>query len=196
MERAIRLTGSPRLLVAVLLIVVVAALYFARDLLIPVSLASLLCFVLAPVATALEHRVGRVASVVVVVACACCVLGGTSYMVVAQVNELAAQLPTYRENIQAKIESLRGGALEMATVALGELENELQDPRVTEPPTGARQVATDATGASTLPSVQLVAPRASPLMGMLSAFAPMLKPLGTGGVVIVLMTFLLLERRS
>ena len=47
---------------------VVAALYFARDLLIPLALAALLTFLLAPLVTRLERWIGRIAAVLLVVA--------------------------------------------------------------------------------------------------------------------------------
>ena len=47
---------------------VIAALYFARDLLIPLALAGLLTFLLAPLVTRLERWIGRIAAVLLVVA--------------------------------------------------------------------------------------------------------------------------------
>ena len=46
---------------------VIALLYFARDLLIPLALASLLTFLLAPLVTRLERWIGRIAAVLLVV---------------------------------------------------------------------------------------------------------------------------------
>lgn len=187
MDRSKALLDHPRLLTLAAVVVVVAALYFARDLLIPLSLASLLSFVLAPVATKLSRWIGRVASVVVVVLLACCALGSVGYFVVVQVNDLAIQVPTYRDNILEKIQSLRGGALQKATEAVQDIGVQLQ-----------RQDAAPANANGDRPreAVQIATPPASPLMGMVTAFVPLLGPLGTGGIVILLMTFLLLGRQS
>jgi predicted PurR-regulated permease PerM len=46
---------------------VIALLYFARDLLIPLALASLLTFLLAPLVARLERWIGRIAAVLLVV---------------------------------------------------------------------------------------------------------------------------------
>jgi predicted PurR-regulated permease PerM len=57
-------------------VAVIAGLYFGREVLVPMSIAVLLSFVLAPVAEALSHlRIGRVASVLIAVALAFAILG-------------------------------------------------------------------------------------------------------------------------
>ena len=71
MDRPHGTSEHPRLLALAAVVIVVAALYFARDLLIPVLLAALAGFVLSPIATVLARRIGRVASVVAVVVLAC-----------------------------------------------------------------------------------------------------------------------------
>jgi len=47
---------------------VIATLYIARDILIPLTLAALLTFLLAPLVTRLERWVGRIVAVLIVVA--------------------------------------------------------------------------------------------------------------------------------
>jgi methanogenic corrinoid protein MtbC1 len=46
------------------------------------------------------------------------------------------------------------------------------------------------------PTVQVVAAPSSQLLGIMNAFVPLLGPLGTGGLVVLLMAFLLLEREN
>ena len=128
MERVSGALASSRLLALAAVIVVVAALYFARDLLIPVSLAALLAFVLTPLAAWLARGIGRVAAVVSVVVMACGLLLAVGYLVAVQVGDIAARLPAYRVNIETKLQSLRGGVLQLAQAALHELDDRLRAP--------------------------------------------------------------------
>src|SRR5262245_7259364 len=89
-------------------ILVVAALYLARAILIPVVLAILFALVFSPVVVALQRRgLGRVPSVILVVLLALCIMGGVSVVVVSQVKSLAADLPRHKEEIITKIASVR-----------------------------------------------------------------------------------------
>ncbi len=197
MEPSIRSEDRSRVLTLASVMVVVAALYFARDLLIPVALAALLSFALSPLAVRLGRGIGRVASVMTVVALACTLLFGVGYLVAIQVNDLAVRLPACRTNIEAKLQSLRGGALEKATASLHQIEERLQQQDV-EPPAGGDNKTTKPgeKAATPTPTVKVVMPPASPLLGIVNTFAPLLGPLGTGAMVILLMAFMLLERQS
>jgi predicted PurR-regulated permease PerM len=95
------------------LVLITACLYWARQVLIPVALAVLLCFILTPCVSALQRRgLGRVFSVIVVVTLALLLLGGVGYVISQQIDTLVANLPQYKENIAAKIKSLRGAGKE------------------------------------------------------------------------------------
>ncbi|MEX0677417.1 MAG: AI-2E family transporter [Pirellulales bacterium] len=91
-------------------VIVVAALYFARDVLLPLALAILLSFLLSPVVARLEKwRLGRIPSVVIVVVVAFGIVATLTYVLLLQAYEVANQLPEYKDNIVAKVESFRGG---------------------------------------------------------------------------------------
>jgi predicted PurR-regulated permease PerM len=91
------------------IVLVTACLYWARQVLIPVALAVLLTFILTPCVSALQRRgLGRVFSVILVVSLALLLLGGVGYIISKQIDTLVANLPQYKDNIAAKIESLRG----------------------------------------------------------------------------------------
>lgn len=86
----------------------IAVLYFARDVLIPLALAILLSFLLAPAVSLLRHiRVPRVVAVLLVVLTAFLIIGGIGFVVSNQIYSLALKLPDYRVNIQHKIASIR-----------------------------------------------------------------------------------------
>ena len=84
--------------------VVVAALYFAQDVLIPLALAMLLSFLLAPLVNRLERwKLGRVPSVLIVVIVLFALIGVLGYVVAMQVYDLADNVENYEANITMKI---------------------------------------------------------------------------------------------
>ena len=89
----------------------VASLYFAREVLIPLCLAGLITFLLAPVATKLESwRLPRsVAGVLVIVLTAASVCS-VGWVVLGQIYNLALELPQYQENISGKVSGLHLGS--------------------------------------------------------------------------------------
>ena len=90
---------------------IVAALYFAKAIFLPLALAVLLTFVLAPPVRLLRSwRMPRVPAVVLVVAFACAIFLGIGGLVGQQVTQLAHQLPQYQFTIEEKIRSLREAA--------------------------------------------------------------------------------------
>lgn len=74
--------------------IVVAALYFARDILIPVVLAVLLTFVLTPLVTLLQRwLIPRTVAVMTAMLVAVTIILSLGTMVASQVNQLASELP-------------------------------------------------------------------------------------------------------
>src|SRR6478609_35016 len=86
---------------------VMGLLYFARDLLIPLALAALLTFLLAPLVTRIERWFGRILAVLVVVAMIFATLGGAGWVLTRQLVDLATRLPDYKENIQTKLRTFK-----------------------------------------------------------------------------------------
>src|SRR5437588_138728 len=88
--------------------VVVAALYFARTVLIPVVLATLLTFILSPVVILLQRRgFGRIPSVLIVVVLAFTIIAGIGLAVVTELKKLAVDLPAHRDEIVDKVAHLQ-----------------------------------------------------------------------------------------
>src|SRR4051794_12481939 len=79
------------------LIAVVGALYFTRDICIPFLLAGLLSFVLSPLVSQLQKwRVPRVPAAFLVVGMLFALLASSAWMVGGQVLSLAGKLPQYQ----------------------------------------------------------------------------------------------------
>jgi predicted PurR-regulated permease PerM len=101
-------TGTHSLAVFV---VVIAALYFGRDVFLPLALAGPLSFALAPLIAALRRRgIPRTPAVLTVVVCAFVGIFVFGFVVAGQVSELGASLPRYEYNIREKVRSLQSSA--------------------------------------------------------------------------------------
>jgi predicted PurR-regulated permease PerM len=77
--------------------VVVAALYFTREILVPIALAVLLSFVLSPLVRALQRvKLRRSIAVLGAVSLAMAIAFSLAAMVMIEVNQLANDLPRYQ----------------------------------------------------------------------------------------------------
>jgi predicted PurR-regulated permease PerM len=188
---------------AVLAALIVATLYFGRDVFVPVALSILLSFVLAPLVHALQDfRVPRAISVIGVVLLAFSIIFVIGGVIATQMTQLAGELPRYESNMRAKIQSLRGTAaanntLERAADVLQDLSKELNKPKE---PSSAR---TAAPAASSLPGqdarpipVEVRQPPPTALESIAALISPLLHPLMTSGIVIIFVIFTLLQRED
>src|SRR5271165_6920619 len=182
---------------------VIAFLYFAREVFVPITLAVLLSFLLAPAVRWLRRlRVGRVTAVGLTAMIAFIAIGCFAAVVVTEVSSLAQQLPEYRYNLQTKIRSLPGivpggGVFRRATAMLQELGSELSSPQTQ----GGTQSAPSGPGTSEpqpakpIP-VQVVEPEPGPLQIVQTIIGPLLQPLAGAGLVVVFVIMILLERED
>jgi predicted PurR-regulated permease PerM len=89
-----------------------------RPVLLPLALAVLMSFALAPLVGLLRHlKLGHVPSVLLSLAFALVLLSGIGTFVGAQFAGLASDLPLYQSNIAHKIESIRGATAGSGTFA-------------------------------------------------------------------------------
>src|SRR5580658_5838410 len=81
------------------LCLIVAVLFLARDVLIPLAVAILLAFLLTPAVTWLERRrLGRFLAIIIVVGGSLAAIGTITWVLEQQFVELGGHLPDYREN--------------------------------------------------------------------------------------------------
>src|SRR5687768_7402564 len=100
MARALSSPKTSRFVVLASICIVVASLYFAQIVLIPLALALLISFLLAPLVTRLERfKLGRAPSVVIVTLAALGAVIALAAIVTVQVINLGKNLPKYRDNI-------------------------------------------------------------------------------------------------
>jgi predicted PurR-regulated permease PerM len=190
-------SALPIVLVAV---VVVGALYLAREVLVPIALAVLLSFVLAPLARFFRNwYLPRSVAVALSVLIAFAVIFGLGALMVSQVNQLANDLPRYQSTLRKKIQALRGaaagtGTLERASEVLQELGKELDRPQLGGPrtaPTGSESAASP----KPIP-VEVRPPDPGALRTLVALIAPLIDPLATTGIVIIFVIFVLMQREE
>jgi predicted PurR-regulated permease PerM len=194
-RRRIPAAGVPQdgATVAQAALVIIAVLYFARDLLVPLALSILLSFILAPIARALRRwGMPRVAGVILSVLAAVMVLASLGLVMGRQLAELAAQLPAYQAEVTRKLASINasGGLVERAQEMLRGLSNGVaREPRQVVP----RGLNADAV--QPIP-VEIRQPDPAALETLQNVLAPLVTPLATAGIVIVLVIFVLLYRED
>jgi len=176
---------------------VIASLYFGRDVLVPVALAVLLSFVLAPVAVALAQlRIGKVASVLFAVTFALAVLVGLGVVIGNQVAQLGQNIPAYQSVIARKMDSVKSSALgsgfvQKAAGVLKGLDNNLSKPDAAPAPVAAPPVKSSDPG---WVQVEVHAPAPGPIQILQSIVSALLPPLATAGIVLIFVVFILLQR--
>ncbi|MGB8541672.1 MAG: AI-2E family transporter [Candidatus Acidiferrales bacterium] len=185
-------------------VICVAALYFAKSVLIPIALAVLLAFLLAPLVNLLEKaRLGRTGPVIVVVLLVAGLLGGLGYLVFNQAISLATQIPDYKTTISRKIESFRGvketgiGKAEATVRELGkELSSTIETPTPDEDANqNSRNKHSLLPGGSIAHPVPVeVVQQNSPIASVRELLGPFLGPIATLGIVMVFTAFILLRR--
>ena len=82
----------------------------ARAILVPLSLAVVIAFALAPAVKRLERRLGRVAALALVVFLALGAVAGFGYLLERQLVDLSTQMTKYSESMQRKVVALQRGA--------------------------------------------------------------------------------------
>jgi len=166
-------------------VLVIVVLYWAQAVLVPIALALLLTFVLAPPVTRLERWIGRVPAVLAAVTLVFITLGLAGWGVARQLDHLANDLPTYRVNILAKIKDIRGagkgGSVEKFQETIEGIKTDLGQ-------SGAPK------GTASRPVV--VSSEAAGGFSGFSWLGPVVGPVGTAGLVLAMMIFMLLERRD
>ncbi|MHB0958519.1 MAG: AI-2E family transporter [Pirellulaceae bacterium] len=204
-------TPSEQLFNLLTLGLIVAALYYAKEILLPIALAVLLTFVLTPLVTRVERlRLGRIPSILLVLALACGAIGGVGWLATRQIVELGERLPDYKENLIERIRTVRSGtdgkfkeakeAIEDISAELTE-ENEVEE----EQPSTAleekwlawlntRNSAKEKKDSAV--EVKVVNQNPSPLAQIRTWLGPVVAPLSTLGLVFVLVFFILLNRED
>ena len=171
--------------------VVIAALYLAKGVLVPLTLAVLLSFLLSPVCDWLERwRLGRIPAVLVTALLGFTVLGIVTWTAAVQMTHLAPKIPEYQNNIEEKLRSVNEYAVTVLRKVTRTAEGMSQNLALSEQ-------TNEASGTTDQPyAVRVIASPASPLQIFGGMFGTLLEVLGTAGIVIVLVVFFLVRRED
>jgi len=186
---------TPVLIAAVL----VTALYFGREVLVPIALAVLMSFVLAPLVGLLQRlRLPRVAAVFVVVIVAFSAVFALGGLMASQINQLASELPRYQSTLSEKILALRGaatgtGTLERASEVLHNLRQELERPKLDAQ---AARPPTDSNATIKPIPVEVHQPDPGALQTLAALITPLIHPMATTGIVVVFVIFILIQQQD
>jgi predicted PurR-regulated permease PerM len=168
------------------IILIVALLYWAKEVFIPFALAVLFSFVLGPIVTRLRRwGLGRILAVSTVTALAFAFLFSLGWVVTHQLLHLAREFPTYKRKIQAKVQSVYGPLatqLDKTSGAIQDLESQFMAAQRRRP--------------AELERVEIVQPVPTLLQLVRRSVGPLFRPLGTGVMVSVLVICMLLNRKD
>ena len=172
-----------------IMVLIVACLFFAREVFIPVTLAGILSFMLAPMVRTLQNlRLPRGLAVTAVVLLAFVALIALGVVMGREITQLAKDLPGYQATISAKIERFSGagegstaGTLARAEEVIEDLGKELSKRRLSQ---------------QTLIPVEVHEPVNGPLQTLSRLVSPLLSPLAMTGLIIVFVIFILIQRED
>jgi predicted PurR-regulated permease PerM len=186
---------NSRLFGIVTAIFVIATLYLARVVFIPLALALLLTILLTPVVVFLERiKLPRIVAIILVVAFLFSVIGLLGWKASQQFVDMTDELPFYKKTLEDKIRTIKSSqpsGLNKASDAMKELEKEIIST------TPGSSLATDsrrpAPGSSKSKPMEVeVVPPSNPL----ESVETMLGPLATAGVVVIFTIFMLAGRED
>jgi predicted PurR-regulated permease PerM len=176
---------------------ILALLYFGRDVLIPFTLALVLSLLLAPLVRALKRvGLGQAPAVLLAVLALALAVAATAVVLGTQVLRMAASLPQYQETIQQKLQNLDELTVGRLNTLTSEASGLIQRHSAVTAP--ARQFG-EQTGlgstASPIP-VELHDPRPDPFQIIQRVLASVWVPVETAGIVLVVLIFVLLEHET
>jgi predicted PurR-regulated permease PerM len=187
---ALRLDVSKALTIFVM---IVAILYFGRDVLVPVTVAMLLAFVLAPLVNLLERlRLGRVTSVLLGVTLSLMVTLAVGGVIGTQIAELSGSFPRYAATLEAKVSTVREFALARLAHLAASVGERLDNRRFGQIPSSSSPIVTKPVSPPAVSNPQQ--PTSIQLANRY--LAPVLVPFVTVGIVFVVAIFALLQRED
>ena len=169
-------------------------LAWAQPVVVPVALAILFTFLLAPIASWLERRrLPRTLSSATVTLLALAMVIGVFYGVTRQISSLLDEYPKYEQNVTAKITKLRErgrtGLLDKVEIVSERLTRQLARKRVQDMSVDEREMAQ-------AQPVRVVEDGAFSLSQLWSVAGPALEPIALAGLVLVLVLFMLINRED
>ena len=185
---------TPKFMTAVIAAVVVCGLYFGRPVLMPLALAVLMSFAIAPLVAVLRHlRLGHVPAILLSLALALVILSAIGAFVGAQFAGLAGDLPRYQTNIGHKIQSIRGSTGHGTIARLNQTIEILAD-QITGNRDQQNQPVAGALPEEKPVPVEIRRQTVAPWEVAQTILGPLLEPLATLALVLVFVGFIMLQK--
>ena len=188
---------------AVLAVIIISMLYFGREIFVPVALAILLSFVLAPLVGLLQRiSVPRGFAVISVVILAFSLIFAMGSLLATQLTQLAGDLPRYQSTISEKIQAFRdtkagSGTLERASDMLKDLSKELDKPKdASSARVPGSVLGPKVSGPPAPVPVEVRQPDPGALESLRTLISPLVHPLATTFIIIIFVIFILLQRED
>jgi len=198
---------------------ILAILYFARDVLVPIPLAVILSLLISPLVRRLRRAgLSATSSVLVAVLALALLVASLAAVLGVQVARMSASLPQYEATIRHKFSTLNEMTVGRLTSLAGQAERIIGEhveqpaaetsrrtpqeanPRESPAPMPASPQQAVPRPAAPLPAapipVELHQPPATPLKLIEKVLASVWVPLETAGIVLVVLVFVLLEREA
>jgi predicted PurR-regulated permease PerM len=179
--------------------IILALLYLARSVLIPLALAIMLSLLVAPPIRALRRlRIGKASSVLIAVAALTVLCVGVTAALGTQILHIAESLPQYESNVQRKLKTLEEatvGPIVRLTSETSRLTGIRQPGEAV--PVPARDVGGLPPGAA--PGVAVLPPpefESHPLLLVWKLLTTVWHPIQFAGIVLLVLIFVLLEYES
>lgn len=186
---------------------IVVVLYVAQAVLVPLALAVILSFVLAPAVRILRRAgLANTPAVLLVAVTAFAIIFSIGTLITQQVGSLVQELPRYQTTLRDKVKSLKevaqgsSGALKQASDALKDLQDELDKPDAQPVPGGGVTISPMQgevrRGDRNPIPVVVRTPSPTPLDQLQSIIGIIVQPLATAALVVLFVLFLLLQRED
>ena len=176
-------------------VTVIAALYFGKDILLPITVAVLLSFVLSPLVGTLRRlRIPRVVAVVFSVGLALAIIGGVGALLGSQIVEVAGDLPLYQTTIEKKVDVLRKATLGRIAEVASRFRGTLGQAGQISPPPASPAGEQAARPEQTPVPVEVRQPPPDPVALATRILTPVLHPLAAAAIIFIVAIFILLQQ--
>jgi predicted PurR-regulated permease PerM/methanogenic corrinoid protein MtbC1 len=167
------------------IIIATAVFYLGREILLPLTLATILAVIFSPIANRLERFAGRFLSAALVLIVAIATIGGLIYFLTVELTSVAVDVAGYSDNIAAKLNALKGETpqwMQRVEDGVAAVEQQIQ--------------TKDKTLHGRKPSVVQAAPASPDISEVINPVMPVLTSFGSALLIVVLLFFLLYDRHD
>ena len=184
--------------------IVVATLYFGQDVLVPITLAVMLSFILSPLVDLLQRaRLWRAPAVILTVFAALGIIGTIGTLIGTQAASLSVNATQYAAAIEAKVEALQGQAtsrIEGLSKTFGTGRTQARPPISATPEGRLSDAATTSpapiAGSARPLRVEVAEADATPFEIAKTILEPVLGPLETTFIVLIVAIFVLMQKED